>query len=100
MTAQRDWWTRPEPTDRPDRDDSWLDEDFDFADDRATVSSLWGRYVPRTTVGESAMVRIVQAQRLVQGFVDAFATGDSKRYVVTFDENVKTAGTDFRGKRV
>lgn len=95
LDASDDWWSR-----REDADDAWLD-DFDFddvADAEPTdkVGSIWSRYGTRT---DDPTLRLVSAQRLVQGFVDTFATGD-RRYVVTFDESIKTAGTDFRGRAI
>src|SRR3990172_7188844 len=78
---------------------SWLD-DFDFGDytvDEPTdrVGGLWNRYGGSVDTAS----RIVSAQRLVQGFVDTFATGDL-RHAVTFDESIKTAGTDYDRRKI
>lgn len=113
--ASNNWWNSRSAVDdgldlddeRDARDESWLD-DFDFEDvaseRQSTIGSIWGRYSgsyrPAAGVASTASaLRLVSAQRMVQGFVDTFATGD-KRYVVTFDESVVTAGTDFVGRKV
>lgn len=93
--SKRDWWSR---RDADDDRDGWLD-DFDFDDwgsARDDVGSLWGRYAvaPRDDVA-----KVVESLRVVQGFVDTFATGD-RPYRVTFDESVGTAGTDFINRQV
>lgn len=80
---------------------SWLDDfDFeDYLDDEPTdrIGGLWSRYGASGTTDRSE--RVIAAQKLVQGFVDTFATGDL-RYIVTFDESIRTAGTDFGARKV
>jgi hypothetical protein len=101
--VSNDWWKSTSAADDGSvrtETDSWLD-DFDFdeydADDEGDfVGGLWNRYGTRST---DSAIRVSQALRLVQGFVDTFATGD-RPYRVTFDENVVTAGTDFVGRSI
>jgi len=103
--TQNEWWKRSE---QPDDDGAvmqrgWLD-DFDFDEydaDDDSVGDLWGRYASKNASrdGDKALL-IAETLRVVQGFVDAFASGDTKSYRVTFDESVKTAGTDFRAKNI
>lgn len=113
--AQHDWWNRTSAADdgslddddnvvivdQDEDDEDWLD-DFDFgsyAEPRGSfVGNIWGRYAPTVNRADSA-ARLASAQRLCQGIVDTFATDDLP-YVVTFDESVGTAGTDFKSRKV
>lgn len=99
--SKRNWWERDNDLDSDDADDAeggWLDDfAFDDADDDADfVGSIWGKYGGSTGAGLGE--RIVAAQKLVQGFVNTFATGDSRGYRVAFDKDIRTAGTDFDSK--
>lgn len=98
--GKQNWWERRSAADDGDFDDDadWLD-DFDFDDfegEDTTVDSIWGRYAVRSNTDTE---KVVNALKIVQGFVDTFATGD-KPYRVTFDEGVGTAGTDFKSRTV
>lgn len=108
QTKRSDWWSSTSAADDGDFDlegdapsSSWLD-DFDFAEYESEpedrIGDMWSRYSARGR-GDSPDLRIVDAQKVVQGFVDTFATGD-KHYTVVFDESVQTAGTDFRARKV
>jgi hypothetical protein len=113
--AKRNWWNETSAADDGALDDDdayivdedetvdtgWLD-DFRFDDYRlsgasASIGGFWGAYgsADRTDTAK----RIAAAQRVVQGFVNTFATGDLP-YRVTFDESVATAGTDFASRSV
>lgn len=75
-------------------------EDDDAASSRgrnAYVAGLWSRY-GMTEQAASQEARIIQAHKMVQGFVDTFATDG--RYRVTFDPGISTAGTDLIGRRI
>jgi len=81
-----------------DEDDSAQDSDAAAARGRnAYVSGLWSRY-GMTEVAASQEAKIIQAHKMVQGFVDTFATDG--RYRVTFDPGISTAGTDLIGHRI
>lgn len=104
--GKQNWWTSRSAADDGAESDSldWLDEvDFDDEDDEDTdfVGGLWSRYGSYTPQAGriDQTLRITTAQKLVQGFVDTFATGD-KRYRVTFDESIGTAGTDYNARKV
>lgn len=95
-------------------DDDWLD-DFDFVgtvgNRQSKIWDVWKDYAPRGTgaVGEAigysgrtlsaSDQRVIRATKVAQGLVDTFCAGD-RRYRVTFDKTVKTAGTDFAGRAV
>lgn len=114
--ASKGWWNRTSAADDATLDDDGyeivdLDSDdesddwfkgFNFDDYRptskATIGGFWGRYSAAVDRTDSA-ARIASAQRIVQGFVDTFATGDLP-YRVTFSETVTTAGTDFKSRSV
>lgn len=105
MDKQRNWWESRSAADDgleiEDEKDDWFDGfDFnEFADDEGGdyVGGLWNRYGSHASLDKTE--RVVTAQKLVQGFVDTFATGD-RPYRVVFDESVKTAGTDFNARVV
>jgi len=81
-----------------DEDDSAQDSDTADARGRnAYVSGLWSRYGMSEVAG-SQEDKIIQAHKMVQGFVDTFATDG--RYRVTFDPGISTAGTDLIGHRI
>jgi hypothetical protein len=84
--------------DDDDDGDWWQRYDTSVAGERPSVAGFWGKYGKVVDQTNTAS-RVEAAQRVVQGFVDTFATGDA-RYRVTFDESVKTAGTDFKAKVV
>lgn len=95
-------WNSRDDDDDDDDTGSWLD-DFSFSDyaEQSTgsaVSTIWGRYGRYVDQSDNA-AKLAAALRLVQGFVDTFATGD-KPYRVSFDESVGTAGTDFVGRTI
>jgi Mg-chelatase subunit ChlD len=103
--GKQEWWKRTSAADDASVgslfDDDWLD-DFDFASVRSTsasasVESFWGRYgiADRTDVA----ARIAAAQKVVQGFVNTFATGDLP-YRVTFSGAIATAGTSFETRAI
>ncbi len=109
MAHTNDWWKRTSALDDAldadvideGDDDNWLD-DFDFSDYRddrvgSAVDSIWGRYASKGSLDTAE--RLNAARKLAQGFVDTFATGD-KRYDVTFDQAIGTAGTDFDQRKV
>lgn len=93
-----------------DVDDDDLD-DFE-SDDLPTVAvadhgylrGMWGSYSFRTPIGDmdedaKAIARdTVTAHGMVQSFINAFARDG--HYVVTFDPNTSTAGTDMTGRNV
>ena len=73
-------------------DDDWWADDGDF------IGGLWNRY-GGTRDNTDTAARTANALRLVQGFVDTFATGDAG-YRVTFDPAVGTAGTDYGARKI
>lgn len=91
-----------------DYDSEEFDEDDEEEDEpapgelsarNAQVSRLWDRY----GFGEDREIAradaIATAHKMVQTFVDTFAT-DDMRYRVTFDPDFSTAGTDLFGKKI
>ena len=104
--GKQEWWKSTSAADDGARSDSfdddqdWLDDfrfdDYEDDEDEA-VTSIWNRYGSFRSGDDAA--RLAAAQRLAQGFVDTFAT-DTRRYDVTFNEAVGTAGTDFDGAKV
>jgi hypothetical protein len=79
-------------------DDGAKDADAAAARGRnAYVAGLWSRY-GMSEQAASQESKIIQAHKMVQGFVDTFATDG--RYRVTFDPGISTAGTDLIGHRI
>lgn len=76
-----------------DSDEFEDEDDDDF--DRAYVGGVFRRHGFYGAASEKA----VQAHSIVQTFVNTFA-GEGRRYNVTFDETVSTAGTSFEGRSV
>src|SRR6185369_6958486 len=65
--------------------------------DHDYLDRMWGRYSFRRGAGDRAQY-VVVAHGMVESFVNAFARDG--RYIVVFDENTQTAGTDMRAKHV
>lgn len=80
-----------------ENEQDWLDDfEFDREEETNRVGGLWDRYSTRSA---DTAVRAQSALKLVQGLVDTFAIGD-KRYHVTFDESVSTAGTSYLTREI
>lgn len=116
MTAKTDWWSRRSAADDylddeaeviDTDDDAWLDTfEFDEAPEAKgdRLGHLWGRYTGRPSEGSWASTqarstqRTIAAHRVVQGFVDTFATDGT--YKVHFDGTTWTAGSSLDGRIV
>lgn len=97
-TQTRNWWDLRSAADDSEIDDGFEydDDDFDFEDDRDdSIGGFWNRYSTQTTDDRR---RIVDAQRLCQGLVDTFATGE-KPYRVSFVEH-GVGATDYGARTV
>lgn len=76
---------------------------LDFGDGNDFLDDLWSDYgygAAAATWDQTAKAGdLAVARKMVTTFVDTFATGDV-RYDVSFDPNVRTAGTDLKAKKV
>lgn len=69
------------------------------------IGELWSRYGYEDSAQGKTRGRhdrthaLITAHKMVQAFINTFATGDV-RYRVTFDPSVSTAGTDLIGKAI
>lgn len=70
---------------------------LDFGDGNDILDDLWSDYGYGAHGAQASDLAI--ARKLCATFVDTFASG-GVRYDVSFDPNVRTAGTDFVAKRV
>lgn len=86
--------------DSEDLDDDQADDEDDAAarGRNAYVAGLWAKQgFTEAELGDRDRV-VVIAHKMVQNFVDVFATDG--RYRVTFDPGISTAGTDLEGRKV
>jgi hypothetical protein len=86
----KDFWRPKKRADSKYLDDMWASSSFRSA-------GAWDGEVGDNTLAGKENILI--AHRMVESFINAFAR-DEGRYLVTFDPNVGTAGTDMRTRRV
>ncbi len=80
-------------------DEAETDDEVEDRGRNAFISDLWNRYgFEKAVTRNDRTDALVTAHQMVQKFVDTFS-GDRK-YQVTFDPSISTAGTDIEGRKI